>query len=182
MAFKMNGFNPGVGTGMGSSPNKMNSPMDKPLVGNQKNLPPHLRKKIEAAPPLKIAGELVKGAMNAGKKVIKRLGGVNLADGLPKGSYDISNKDGMVTYKVKGHKGEFSVLEKDVKERIPKSPKKRLRNLDEDSPNTAKEKFSPNTAKEKFSPKRMTAEEGKQAYMAKIKARVAELCERRWIG
>lgn len=177
MAFKMNGFNPGAGTGMGSSPNKMNSPTDKSLVGNQKNLPPHLRKKIEAAPPLtakekfspnKIAGEIVKGAMNVGKKVIKRLGGVNLADGLPKGSYDISNKDGMVTYKVKGHKGEFSVLEKDVKKRIPKSPNKRLRNLDEDSPNRMTEKAK--TPNKKDQPEADSANDHYRAKQAKINA------------
>jgi hypothetical protein len=45
---------------------KKNSPMDKPLVGNQKNLPEHLKQKIEAAPT-----KIAKGDAPSGKKVRK---------------------------------------------------------------------------------------------------------------
>jgi|TARA_R100000479_G_scaffold160325_1_gene97705 hypothetical protein len=69
----------------------------------------------------KIAGSAIRGVTKIGRKVVKSLGGTNLADGLPKGAYDISRNDGVVTYKVKGHKGEFSVLESRLKKRIEKN-------------------------------------------------------------
>tara|TARA_A100001201_G_scaffold125135_1_gene109376 strand:- start:332 stop:1210 length:879 start_codon:yes stop_codon:yes gene_type:complete len=66
MAFKMKGWSAGQGTGSHSAllkkqeaamklqkqaaMKRMDSAMDKPLVGNQKNLPKHLQEKIEAAP------------------------------------------------------------------------------------------------------------------------------------
>ena len=62
MAFKMKGFNPGKGTGMSSA-------FEKALVGNQKNLPEHLKKKIEAAPesPMKDIKKSIKGKYSSAK-------------------------------------------------------------------------------------------------------------------
>lgn len=89
MAFKQKGFDAGIGTGMKSSPNmagkKMNSPLDKPLVGNQKNLPPHLKAKIEAAPlrRLNIGGKEY-GENNSPVKVTKFIAGKVLKPALGK--------------------------------------------------------------------------------------------------
>lgn len=72
MAFKMKGMSFGKGTSY-KSPQMMkkesamkmkkNSPMDKPLVGNQKNLPEHLKQKIEAAPTKMAKGKEKKSPM-----------------------------------------------------------------------------------------------------------------------
>lgn len=109
MAFKQKGFNPGVGTGMGnaftSSPNRANQRVEKAATYTDENS------------PNRVVSKIVKGVKKLGEKTVKSFGGTNLADGLPKGAYDISVNDGIVTYKVKGHKGEFSIAENRLKER-----------------------------------------------------------------
>ena len=49
---------------------KKNSPMDKPLVGDQHKLPAHLKQKIEAA-PTKLRGALGKLSRKAGEKFVE---------------------------------------------------------------------------------------------------------------
>ena len=157
MAFKQKGFNPGVGTGMGgafsSSPNRIKGRI-KPS-----DIPRPVNKIKEKYSPNKIASAVIKGAGKIGKKVVDAVSGSgnNLADGLPKGAYDISVKDGVVTYKVKGHKGEFSVLES----RMKKS-----------SVNKAKKEYSPNKKESKFS---MSREEAIAAHKAKMKETIEKM-------
>lgn len=50
---------------------KKNSPMDKPLVGDQHKLPAHLKQKIEAA-PTKLRGALGKLSRKVGEKIVKK--------------------------------------------------------------------------------------------------------------
>ena len=80
MAFKMKGMSFGKGTGY-KSPQlmkkeaamkmKKNSPMDKPLVGDQHKLPEHLKQKIEAA-PTKLRTAIGKLSRKAAEKIVKK--------------------------------------------------------------------------------------------------------------
>lgn len=61
---------------MKGSPYHMNyedSPLDKTLVGNQKNLPEHLRKKIEAAPQMKGSPYHMSNELKYGGPVIDQM-------------------------------------------------------------------------------------------------------------
>lgn len=78
------------------------------------------RQTAKAESPNKIGSKIIKGVRKIGQKVVESLGGTNIADGLPKGAYDISRNDGIITYKVKGHKGEFAVAENRLKKRLGK--------------------------------------------------------------
>jgi hypothetical protein len=77
MAFKMKGMSFGEGTKYKSPQQiKQNSPMDKPLVGNQHKLPAHLKAKIESAPDspqnLGYIALGLEGAYHAGKYLGKK--------------------------------------------------------------------------------------------------------------
>ena len=72
---------------------KKNSPMDKPLVGDQHKLPEHLKQKIEAA-PTKLRSAISKLSRKAGKKIgeVTKKSITSEAKKLPGGTREVSRK------------------------------------------------------------------------------------------